>query len=144
MNAFVGVKQVASADELKQLLENSSQQNYYFLQWPHKVSGIVEELSELPSPEGQMFNRKFELRWKQRDSEYEILILSVENPNSTLGTFEAIGNRWKTIDRNAHLYTKPETRFPHQFIYPKINIAQRYFMDAETATVHFVALTVIK
>lgn len=144
MNAFVGVKKVSSADELKHLLENSSDPNYYFLQWPHKVSGIVEKLSEFPSPEGQMFNSQFELRWKQRGSEYEVLILSTENPDSALGDFQAIGNKWKIIDRNAHLYTKHETRFPHQFIYPKINIAQRYFMDAETATVHFVALTVTK
>lgn len=143
MNAFVGVKQVASADELKQLLEHSSEQNYYFLQWPHKVSGIVDNLSEFPSPEGQMFNSQLELRWKQQSSGYEVLLLSTVKPDSSLD-FDLFGN-WQFIDRQANLYDNSKTsRFPHTFIYPQIRIAQRYFMNAETATVHFVALTVTK
>jgi hypothetical protein len=60
----------------------------------------------------------------------------------------------------AHGYRPEETRFPQKFIYAdsldirliteesnkpnKLKLAQRYFLDKKTATVHFVALTVEK
>ncbi|GAB4302688.1 MAG: hypothetical protein Fur0025_43640 [Oscillatoriaceae cyanobacterium] len=64
---FVGCQQVLSADELRQVmlqLATASPPCYYFLRWPHQVSGIISELEEFPSPEGQMFTSKLELRWK--------------------------------------------------------------------------------
>jgi len=189
MNPFVGVKQVSSAGELRQLLDNlsessiaqsvddlpchcerqpkakrsvnkaiarslemhegahdpvfvqSPESSYYFLRWHHKISGIVTQIAEFPSPEGQMFNSQIELRWKQQGSGYEVLLLSRVEPSPALG-FEAIGSSWEIIDRDAQLYEKTETRFPQGFDYDNFKIAQRYFMDAQTATVHFVALTV--
>ncbi len=141
MNPFVGVRQVSSSDELKQLLETGSQSSYYFLRWPHKVSGIVHQITEFPSPEGQMFNYQFELRWKQRKSGYDVLLLSTINPESEWG-FAQLGSSWTTIDRSAHLYRSNETRFPQEFSYQDVKIGQRYFIDEQTATTHFIALTI--
>ncbi|GGA44723.1 hypothetical protein CYANOKiyG1_63520 [Okeania sp. KiyG1] len=48
----------------------------------------------------------------------------------------------KNKDKNKDI----ETRFPRKFKVERdnynIDIAQRYFIDAQTATVHFVALTI--
>lgn len=158
MSAFIGFReQLLTQEQLKELLQSTSNQpNYYFLRWPHKVSGIAEELpEEFPSPEGQMFNSDRELRWKQqKPGLYGVLILS--NNGQTAG-FTAINGNWKTEQRAAYGYRTDETRFPRSLIYPesldprfsgdktKINqpkLAQRYFIDANTSTVHFVALTV--
>ena len=141
MNPFVGVRQVSSAGELRQLLDNPSESSYYFLRWHHKVSGILTQLADFPSPEGQMFNSKIELRWKQEGAGYEVLLLSTVEPDPALG-FEAVGSSWEIIDRHAQLYKSTETRFPQGFAHQNVKVAQRYFMDAQTATVHFVALTV--
>lgn len=149
MSAFVGVKQVPSAEELTQLLEKLPEPSYYFLRWPHEVSGIVKTLSKFPSPEGQMFNSQFELRWKQQGSGYELLFLGKVQPDAAQG-FQEIGSdrkprepvQWKIIDRLAYLYRSDETRFPQNFLYEDIKIGQRYFIDAKTSTTHFVALTV--
>lgn len=142
MNPFVGVKQVSLA-ELRQLLENLSQPSYYFLRWAHQVKWMVNKLpAEFPSPEGQMFNRDRELRWKPQGQGYSVLLLSIsgEEPG-----FTAVGKNWQVQQRNAHIYPSNETRFPKAIDSEKIkNVAQRYFMDAETATVHFVALTLTK
>ncbi len=158
MSAFVGVrKQLLTQEQLKELLQSTSNQpNYYFLRWPHKVSGIAEELpEEFPSPEGQMFNGDRELRWKQqKPGLYTVIILS---NNGEIAGFTAIDGNWKTQQRAAYGYRTDETRFPRSLIYPesldprfsgdktKTNqpkLAQRYFIDANTSTVHFVALTV--
>ncbi|GGA44730.1 hypothetical protein [Okeania sp. KiyG1] len=78
--SFVGTRQLNSVDELEELLTKISHENansYYFLRWPHKVSGIVKNLpSEFPSSEGQMFNEKLELRWKKNHKGYQVLVLS--------------------------------------------------------------------
>ncbi|MFB2974752.1 hypothetical protein [Microseira sp. BLCC-F43] len=158
MNAFVGVsEQLFTQEELRELLQSMSHQpGYYFLRWPHAVSGILEKLpEEFPSPEGQMFNFDRELRWKQqKPGLYTVLILS--NNGETAG-FTAIDGNWKTQQRDAYGYRTDETRFPRSLIYPeslaprfsedktqtnKPKLAQRYFIDANTSTVHFVALTV--
>ncbi|GET41928.1 hypothetical protein [Microseira wollei] len=158
MSVFVGVsEQLLTEEELKQLLQSTSNQpNYYFLRLPHKVSGILEEFpKEFPSPEGQMFNSDRELRWKQqKPGLYNVLILS--NNGETAG-FTAIDGDWKTQQRAAYGYRTDETRFPRSLIFPesidprisgdktktnKPKLAQRYFIDADTSTVHFVALTV--
>jgi hypothetical protein len=158
MSAFVGVsEQLLTEEQLRQLLQSTSNKSgYYFLRLPHKVSGILSELpEEFPSPEGQMFNGDRELRWKQqKPGLYSVLLLS---NNGTEAGFTAIDGNWKTEQRAAYGYRTDETRFPRSLIFPeslapiisehktktnKPKLAQRYFIDANTSTVHFVALTV--
>lgn len=141
--SFVGTKQLNSPDELEELLTKIYNENsYYFLRLPHKVSGIVKKLpSEFPGTEGQMFNEELELRWKKNQKGYQVLLLS--NAGS-LPEFSPVGKTWKTKLRDAFFYDKQnrETRFPRKFKVECSNIAQRYFIDGQTATVHFIALTV--
>lgn len=141
--SFVGIKKLASVEELRELLtQKSSKPSYYFLRWTHKVSGIVNQLPpDFPSPEGQMFNADWELRWKQQKKGYEVLILS--NADDEPG-FTKVGQSWETQLRQAQIYGSTETCFPKEFIAENVNIAQRYFRDSQTAIVHFVALTVSK
>lgn len=140
MNAFVGTKTVTSAEELRSLLQSfKSKDSYFFLKWPHKVSGLCKEIPDgFPSPEGQLFDAEKELRWKQDGKGYSLLLLSVKQYDG----FEAMGKDWDACDQNAHLYPKTETRFPKELRYKDTNIGQRYFRNSKTATVHFVALTV--
>ena len=152
---FVGCKQLSSSQELQTLLKDFDRQpSYYFLRWKHKVSGILTYLpSEFISAEGQMFNAELELRWKKNSSGYQVLLLSQNQPNKEL-EFNSIGKHWKTCDRNAYFYDIDETKFPQGFTYKnesqdniepkKISLAQRYFQDVQTSTVHFVALTINK
>ena len=141
--SFVGFQQVSSVEELRELItQRSSQSSYYFLRWADKVSGIVNRLPEdFPSPEGQMFNTDWELRWKQNKKGYEVLVLSDADVEPE---FTLVGQRWHTQLREAHVYPSTETRFPKEFITDDVKVAQRYFIDAQTATVHFVALTISK
>lgn len=173
--SFVGVNpQVLSSQELIQVLEKletSAEPTYYFLRWSHRVSGFWQRrfeefpslaedicdrlkadqvdksqpLEAFPSPEGQMFNSQLELRWKKKGANYEILLLSATGSQEDYPEFQLVGNDWKVVKRNAHLYasgpTQTETRFPKKFDHQDIKVAQRYFMDSQTATVHFVALT---
>ncbi|HIK11563.1 MAG TPA: hypothetical protein IGS52_15105 [Oscillatoriaceae cyanobacterium M33_DOE_052] len=151
MAGFVGCQQVASADELKELLlklapATASDSCYYFMRWPHQVSGIISELEEFPSPEGQMFTSKLELRWKASRAGYDLLYLGIAHPPRNLG-FQALDGQWGTVDRPAYPFPSTETRFPQGFEHqanPNIaqKLAQRYFIDTQTATVHFIALTV--
>lgn len=141
--SFVGYNQVNSTDDLKKLIKHYAERSpsYYFLRWAHCVSGIISELPKFPSPEGQVFNSVLELRWKQQGSGYSLLLLS-ETLDAAEG-FTAIPGDWKTCDRTAHFNGKTDARFPKGFTYPeKLLIQQRYFLNAKTATVHFVALTV--
>ncbi|TFI54820.1 hypothetical protein BLD44_007405 [Mastigocladus laminosus UU774] len=147
MKAFVGYKkEPLSVTELLDLIkELTTETSYYFLRWTHKVSGIIEKSptnDQFPMLEGQMFNHECELRWKYKQKNtYEVLLLSVagEYPE-----FERLGEDWQTQKRNAHLYSPTETRFPKGFSPTNLDIAQRYFIDTKTATVHFVALTIGK
>lgn len=158
--AFVGTKNINSLEELKEFLTDLKQDsNYYFLRSPHQVSGIKPDLPEdiNSAKEGQIFNSQWELRWKRKGAKYELLLLSTVAPKPDW-KFEPIGkNRkdidWKTEDRNALLYEanekisdreirSKETRFPQGFSHNLTQIGQRYFLDSQTATVHFVALTV--
>ncbi|MCU0544430.1 MAG: hypothetical protein MUE44_20020 [Oscillatoriaceae cyanobacterium Prado104] len=158
-DGFVGYKLVESKEDLQELLDRAELKispSYYFLCWPHKVSGIIQKLpDDFPGYEGQMFNSQFDLRWKKKGTGYEVLLLSIE-PKNELGFEEISGNKeaikWEAIDRPAYFYNTGETRFPKGFIFkdesdekidPKnIAVGQRYFQDAKTATVHFIALTV--
>ena len=162
--AFVGTKNLNSLEELKHFLVNIKQDsNYYFWRSPHKVSGIKSELSEdiNSATEGQVFNSQWELRWKKNKSGYTLLLLSKENTD-VCSQFKPIPFDWEIEDRKALLYEankkisdreirSKETRFPkgfeHNFAIKesetnKPKICQRYFLNSQTSTVHFVALTV--
>jgi hypothetical protein len=145
MSAFVGISQkLLSVDELQSLIfKLANDSSYYFLRWANRVSGITKKLDKFPMLEGQMFNSELELRWKQKGANYEAFLLSStarEYPD-----FEPLDREWETEDKDAYFYPDTETRFPKGFNYPKEpNIAQRYFKDKKTATVHFVALTIKK
>jgi hypothetical protein len=148
--SFVGYKQVSSVDDLKNLMEHYADPlpSYYFLRWAHCVSGIVSKLpQEFPSPEGQLFNAELELRWKRQGHDYSVLLLS--KTLEVAEGFTAIPEnrdrdwQWQTQDRAANFNGKTDARFPKGFTYPdNLTIHQRYFLNAQTATVHFVALTV--
>jgi hypothetical protein len=134
--AFVGTA-VFTAHQLQACLQTWPE--HYFQRWRHRVSWEAPNFEAALSPEGQAFNHDCELRWKQQGERYKALLLST----IALSTkFEAIGQGWRYRDRPAHFYSPTETRFPQSFSYPDINIAQRYFIDARTATVQFVAFTV--
>jgi hypothetical protein len=155
-DGFVSCKRVDSVQDLQALLDHPElnvEPSYYFLCWSHKVSGIRRtppDADDFPIPEGQMFNSKLEVRWKKQGTGYEVLLLSIE-PKNELG-FEEIPGKWKAGDCSAYFYNAGETRFPKGFTFKdendgdidptKIPVGQRYFQDAATATVHFVALTV--
>ncbi|MGD1713102.1 hypothetical protein [Hydrocoleum sp. CS-953] len=167
--SFVGTKQINNPDELNKLLTKISDENsYYFLRFPHKVSGIVKKIpSEFPGIEGQMFNQDLELRWKKNLKGYQILVLSdSDSIPQSISDFKPVGKTWETKRRNIVAYRKKEletweakrtyitpyitaeieTRFPRKFkveLDDNLNIAQRYFMDSQTATVHFIALTIV-
>jgi hypothetical protein len=131
-------------DSLKLLLENwKTEGTYYFLRWYDRVSGFVSQLPEGNlSPEGQMFNREFELRWKKQGDRFSILILS--KVEKELGeTWHEIPANWTYQDRKAFMYPATETRFPKEIQSEIVNIGQRYFQDADTNTTHFIALTVV-
>lgn len=168
---FVGTRNnISSVEELKEFLADIKQeQDYYFVRSPHKVSGIKSELQEEidSSTEGQIFNSQWEVRWKRKEAKYELLLLSTVAPKPNW-KFEPIDQNgkdinWKTEDRYALLYEanekiseleirSKETRFPKGFEHnfainkndpDKPRIGQRYFLNKQTATVNFVALTII-
>ncbi|MDZ8108251.1 MAG: hypothetical protein RM338_21885 [Nostoc sp. DedQUE12a] len=147
MKPFVGVKEkVLSVTELLNLIQKlATKQSYYFLRWTHKVSNdwkLAPTEKDFPMLEGQMFNQNCELRWKYKHKDsYEVLLLSIAGEYSD---FIPVGKDWETQDRDAHLYASTETRFPKGFPEKKSDIAQRYFIDKQTSTVHFVALTIKK
>ncbi|BAZ02574.1 hypothetical protein NIES37_65870 [Tolypothrix tenuis PCC 7101] len=145
MTAFVGVKEklLSVAKLLDLIQEFAIEPSYYFLRWTHKVSDNWKQVpteNDFPMLEGQMFNQNCELRWKyKRKDSYEVLLLSVAGEYAD---FSPVGKDWDIQDRNAHLYGSTETRFPKGFPEKAANIAQRYFIDKQTSTVHFVALTI--
>ncbi|WP_373542341.1 hypothetical protein [Chamaesiphon sp.] len=142
--ALVGTKTLDSIEELRDLLAQFDPKRCYFGRWAHKVSGLVKSLDlVLPSPEGQMFCIECELRWKQNSRQgYEVLLLHCDRSVIKLG-FEPVGNGWLvSAPFPAHQYDSDETRFPQGFhAAEKMNLQQRYFRDAATDTVHFVAIT---
>lgn len=138
MSAFVGTK-TCEETELKTLLtEQQTEKSYYFLRWHHAVSGFISEVPDKLSPTGQLFDAEKELRWQWKQNQFHLLLLSQNDSNPD---FLPLGGNWQTKDVNSILRSN-ETRFPHRIKGQAIkNLAQRYFMDAETAIIHFVALT---
>ena len=133
-------------------------------------SELQEEIDS--STEGQIFNSQWELRWKRRGEKYELLLLSTVKPDPTwefhslkikLADQSKKTIEWQIEDRKALLYEanekiseleirSKETRFPKGFEHnlainkndpDKPRIGQRYFLNKQTATVNFVALTII-
>jgi hypothetical protein len=146
--SFVGFKKSVSVAELLKLIDKLAiERNYYFCRWSHQVSENWEtapEAKHFPMLEGQMFNEQCELRWKRKPNDnYELLLLSIAPIESD---FIQIGETWETQQRDAHLLSSTSTyrRFPKHLPQKKTDIAQRYFIDKKTATVHFVALTIKK
>ncbi|KAF3889085.1 MULTISPECIES: hypothetical protein [Nostocales] len=157
---------------LELLDKHSTLPSYYFLRWKHRVGGFWERRNEkfgnieddirerlknnlpknslqnnptpeptetFPSPEGQLFNSILEIRWKRQKGEYQVLVLSSKD---TEADFTPIQRNWEILEQNALTHSPTETRFPKGLNTEQLNIAQRYFRDSHTATVHFVALTV--
>jgi hypothetical protein len=163
---FVGYQNGVSKEQLQALLNQlqslqlSSEESQtpatlttpaYFLKWIHCVSGMVNNLENLPaafpSPEGQMFTDKISLRWQQCGDRYNVLVLSSE-PLEHLQDFQPITNCdcpviWETRLLSALPHEEKTPQYPNRFIYQGISkdqICQRYFRDTQTGTVHFVAL----
>ncbi|MEA5513323.1 hypothetical protein [Nodularia sp. UHCC 0506] len=149
---YVYHKQLVSSDELNTLITQiSNSESYYFLRYSHAVSGIGQELPfERGEVEGQVFNFICEMRWKKYRSSYEVLILSQQE--FSLEGFEKLTGNWAICDRDAYWHNPEETKFPKGFTFKgknnqsikpeEIKIKQRYFQDSDTATTHFIALTV--
>ena len=113
--AFVGTRRVESAEALKNLLENSLQapSRYYFLRWPHRVSGFVDRLPEtFPSPSGELFTPEFEVRWQQKGTAYELLLLhtgaeDLAAEQAAHWGFNPLQNGWQvSAPLAAHLHPK--------------------------------------
>lgn len=153
IKGYVYHKQFVLLDQLNNLITQiaKSPKNYYFLRYSHGVSGICQKLpADRGEIEGQIFNSICEMRWKKYKSGYEVLILSKHE--FSLQGFENLTANWTIDDRNACFHDTEETRFPKGFTFKNENdqqmtpeeipIKQRYFQDADTATIHFIALTV--
>lgn len=146
-NSYVGVSAVADTTALAKLVnDHIGSDGYLFLRWPHQVHcSLVSEPPEagIDCSEGQAFNQSKELRWKQKGAAYELLLLSeFEAENSPVrDEFVAIGSSWRTKTLDAKIYLETETRFPKKVTVPAgLEVGQRYFIDAETACVQFIAL----
>lgn len=142
MSAFVGTK-ACQETELKTLLTQLETENsYYFLRWTHQVSGFIQTLPNPDSipPEGQLFDQEKELRWQWKSNQFKLLLLSRTDFSTE---FLPLKGNWQIRELNAVLRAN-ETRFPNKIKGEKPdNLTQRYFLDAETATIHFIALTLI-
>lgn len=145
MNPFVGVsKEYLSVSQLIELIGKlAKESSYYFWRLSHQVSGFQKHPpleTDFPMLEGQMFNQECELRWKYKSQGvYDVLLLTIAGEHTD---FKLVGDKWETKDRDAHLYSQTETRFPKEFYTADLAVKQRYFIDSKTATVQFVALTV--
>jgi hypothetical protein len=99
----------------------------------------------LPSPEGQMFCPKCEVRWKQNCRQgYEVLLLHCDRSVTEWG-FEPVGDGWLvSAPLPARINDSQDNRFPYDFHNPgKLVLQQRYVRDADTDTVRFIALTLV-
>ncbi|MEN9224379.1 MAG: hypothetical protein Q6M54_02805 [Thermostichus sp. DRC_bins_24] len=143
--AFVATLIVHNNGELLPILQRlfpPSQKSYSFLRWHHDVSGINPGIpTDLSCQEGQVFSGQAEIRWKPTRQGLSLLYLGVEvQPEG----FRALRGKWVYRDYPADLYgnqQNPETRFPRPLSYPNnLKLGQRHFIDANTASVHFIAL----
>jgi hypothetical protein len=141
---FVGTTQSPiDLETLETLIKRCINSNgWQFLRWPHQVKMLpLSQPTELDCQEGQAFDQVRELRWKRKGEGYEVLLLSETDGNEA---FLALGQSWKTKSLDAQTYPETETRFPRGVKMPVglNDLGQRYFIDAETACVQFIALRV--
>lgn len=170
MSGFVGSRVVATGAAVLEVLQSvAASSPYYFLRWPHRVSGILtqaqfteEILPGLPddlSPEGQVFTDKWELRWERRvrriappQTQYHLLLLGQSKAEAQVPGFNALQEdrqpiSWKTVDYAAVIHRESGsegTRFPKGFRitegFNADSFHQRHFIHTKTGTTHFVAL----
>lgn len=119
----------------------TSEKTYFFLRWPHGVSGIQVGIPTDPvCPEGQVFSQQRELRWKSTPHGWDLLYLGIQ---AAPDSFIPLPGEWRWEDHAADLYGSQsrETRFPKLLSHPQdLKVGQRYFRDERTARVHFIAL----
>ena len=149
---FVGTCEAVSQEQLAAVLEQlAAPKSAYFLRWPHRVSGWRSKLpKEFPSPQGQLVTASLELRWQCHNSGYDLLLLStesVERKADKLPKFKTLANnQWQTCLRPVLSYRERIPQYPKRFQYKGINpdhLQQRYFRNAQTGLVQFVALALI-
>jgi len=131
---------------LEQLIQRClTGDTWYCLRSPAAITFHVglPQGDSLSSPEGQVFSRDRELRWKRQGDEYTVLLLSItEIDDPALQPLDE-QQQWLIRDLNANFYPPTETRLPRGVAYPKdldLDIGQRYFIDGQTGIVQFVAL----
>lgn len=167
MNGFVGSQILETEAEVSAIIQNlASSSPYYFLRWPHKVSGIITQTKfeqefhpQGLSPVGQVFTQDWELRWERRSrrltkkpAQYHLLWLGKIEAEAIIPGFTALEENqrpiaWKTVDYLAVSYQEDSsegTRFPRGFRIPadfsKESLQQRHFIQAKTGITQFVAL----
>ncbi|MCM1984015.1 hypothetical protein [Lyngbya confervoides] len=139
MNPFVGVKTVESLKELKDVLEDFyKSDSYWFLKWPHEVSGFIDQsLENLKlSHDGQLIHADHEIRWQRKNSHYSLLLLASDYGKQD---FKSLEGNWKIREVSGMVYEPPIPKFATLKPSP-IQVRQRYFIDARTETIRFVAL----
>lgn len=169
MIGFVGSQILEKAEVTAKIKSLDSFLPYYFLRWPHWVSGILtqdeltqEYLPKFPddlSPQGQVFTQGWELRWERRvhrinpqRTQYHLLLLSKDKDQSPFSGFEPLQENqrpipWKTRDYTAVIHQEESsegTRFPKGFRVPRgfkaDSLKQRHFIHETTGITQFVAL----
>ena len=150
-DGVVGTCDAISQKQLATVLEHlANPQSAYFLRWPHRVSGWHSKLpKEFPSPEGQLVTAEIELRWRRYGHGYDLLLLSAESVKwvaDQLPELKRLGT-WQTCLRPVLPYRDRIPQYPKRFQYEGINpdqLQQRYFRNAQTGIVQFVALALVK
>lgn len=148
-DAFVGATTGnIGLQALKEIIDRCIEgEAWAFLRSPHKVELLPfkDNIKLSDCAEGQLFTAACELRWKQQEGTYDVLLLSKAKRDDG---FQPVGKKWETKDLKANFYPPTEARFPKGLAYennegvPKLDIGQRYFIDAQTACVQFIALRV--
>ncbi|MEM8806724.1 MAG: hypothetical protein AAGF01_11910 [Cyanobacteria bacterium P01_G01_bin.38] len=145
-NAFVGVTpNPVDKTTLQDIINRCIDSNgWQFLRWPHqvKLSPVSDTTDFSACQEGQAFDQDRELRWKRQGQTYEVLLLSESGGDKALLSINN-GQSWETKILDAKPYQKTETRFPRKIEMPDgLDLGQRYFINAQTACVQFIALRV--
>lgn len=166
---FVGTRDRLSTEEFRQLITTLASPNIetpsgahsevtvgYFLRWAHRVSGWVNQLPEtFPSPQGQMITATLELRWRRQRLGYDVLLLSTQamdqasgfQPLSGLASEkDGFATAWETCLRPVLAHPRRGPQYPKAFTYSGLEasqLSQRYFRNAQTGIVQFVALSLV-
>ena len=147
-NQYVGVSYLADIAAVTQWVNELIGSDGYLF-FDGRIRFIVHQLSEPPDeglncPEGQAFNQNKELRWKRASRRLMsccCFLSQKKRSRLPIAQFSAIGSSWETKALDAKSYPATETRFPKKITIPEgLDLGQRYFIDAETACVQFIAL----